>query len=100
MNNGRSELDSGSEVDNSEVSGDKVEDNKIARKKNYQKISKSKKMVSFLEFFIFGARLMFTKLKQAFIKAPILYNFDLECYIRIKINISDYAIGRILNILT
>lgn len=32
-------------------------------------------------FFIFGVRLAFVKLKQAFIKTLIFHYFDLECYI-------------------
>lgn len=34
-----------------------------------------------ISFFIFRARLVFIKLKQAFVKAPILYHFDLEYHI-------------------
>jgi hypothetical protein len=35
----------------------------------------------------------FKELKRRFLKAPILAIFDLEKYIILKINASDYAIG-------
>lgn len=44
-----------------------------------------------------GARLAFTKLRQAFSKAPILHYFDLKCHIWIETNISGYVICRLLN---
>ena len=46
------------------------------------------------------AKLAFSRLRQAFTKAPILYHFDPERYIRIEIDSSDYAIGGILSQLT
>ena len=46
------------------------------------------------------ARLMFSKLRKMFTKAPILQHFDLECHIQIKTNASGYAISRVLNQLT
>ena len=42
-------------------------------------------------------RLAFAQLRQTFIKAPILWHFDLECHIWIKINVSDYAIDGALS---
>ena len=48
-------------------------------------------------FFTPEARLAFTQLRQAFVKAPILYHFDPKNYIRIKTNASGYAIGGILS---
>ena len=42
-------------------------------------------------------RLAFTKLKKVFTKASILQYFDLECYIWIEIDVSSYAITRVLN---
>ena len=83
------------------VDGNKVRDNEIAKKKNYQKISKfqkmskSKKMIRFLGFLIFGTKLAFTKLKQVFVKIPILYHFDPEYHIQIEIDILGYTIDRI-----
>lgn len=47
-----------------------------------------------------GARLAFTKLRQTFIKALILYYFDLEYYILIKTHLFKYKNGGILNQLT
>ena len=40
---------------------------------------------------------VFNYLRQVFIKAPILQHFDLESYIQIKINVSNYAIGRVFS---
>ncbi len=42
----------------------------------------------------------FIKLKQAFVKAPILNHLAPERHIKIKIDVSGYAIGGILNQLT
>ncbi len=46
------------------------------------------------------ARKAFTKLRQAFVEAPILNYFDPECHIWIEMNASGYVIGRILSQLT
>ena len=46
------------------------------------------------------AKLVFLRLGQAFIEAPILYHFDPERYIQIKTDASDYAIGGILSQVT
>lgn len=43
---------------------------------------------------------MFSKLKQTFIKALILYCFNLEYYIKNKTNISSNTIGEVLSQLT
>ena len=47
-----------------------------------------------------GARLAFTKLRQAFIKALIFYHFDSECHIRVETDVSGYAIGGVFSQLT
>ena len=39
----------------------------------------------------------FNYLRLAFIKALIFQYFELESYIRIKINISSYVIGKVLS---
>ena len=49
------------------------------------------------DFFTPKARLAFTQLKQAFVKAPIFHHFDLECYIQIQTNILGYTISGILS---
>ena len=54
-------------------------------------------MVSFSDFFIASTWLIFTKLRQVFVKALILYYFDLKHYIRLETNTSGYAIGKVLN---
>ena len=48
-------------------------------------------------FLIPNAKKVFNHLKQAFIKALILQDFDLKSHIRIEIDISGYIIGRMLN---
>ena len=78
-----------SKIDGSEVGDDDV-------RKIVQNLSKSKKKVE-SDFFILGAKLAFIKLRQGFIKALILYHFDLKHYIHIKTNVSDYAINGVLS---
>ena len=43
------------------------------------------------------AKLAFTQLKQAFVKALILHHFDPESHIRIEIDVSGYVIGDVLS---
>ena len=62
-----------------------------------KKLSKSKNSAFLL---IANARQAFTRLRQAFTKAPILNHFDLERHIRIETNASGYAIGGVLSQLT
>ena len=87
-------------MDNIEVDSDKVRDNEVRKKSQKmsksKNLSKSKKTVG-LKFFTFGAKLVFTKLRQVFVKALILHYFDLERYIRIETDVSSYAIGRVFN---
>ena len=83
-------------IDNVEVNGGKVGDNEVGKKG--RNLSKSKNIES--GFFISGARMAFTKLRQAFIKAPIFYHFNLERYIRIETDVSSYAIDGVFSQLT
>ena len=48
-------------------------------------------------FLTLDARWAFTQLRQAFTKAPILWHFDPERYIRIETDASNYTIGGILS---
>ncbi len=48
-------------------------------------------------FFTSRIRKTFTELRQVFVKAPILNHFDLECYIRIKTDVSGYTMGEIFS---
>ena len=66
--------------------------------KKGRNLFKSKKTDSC--FLTSGARMAFTKLRQAFIKALILHHFDLERHIRVETDISAYAIGGVLSQLT
>ena len=90
----RSDIDS-SGIDNIEVDGVEVEVDEVEKK--VQKSSKSKKTVGSLDFLIPGANLAFNELRQAFFKASILYHFDPERYIWMKIDVSGYAIGRVFS---
>ncbi len=51
-------------------------------------------------FFTADTRKVFTKLRQAFVEAPIPNHFDPECHIWIEMNASSYTIGGILSQLT
>ena len=53
----------------------------LIKPKNHDFPLNSRNMDIKPSFFIFKARLAFTKLRQAFLKALILYYFDSECYI-------------------
>ena len=97
----KSEFD-GSEIDNNEVDGGKIDneigkkDQKMSKSKNF---SKSKKILG-SDFLTPAAGLAFTKLRQIFVKALILYHFDSERHIRVETDASGYAICGILNQLT
>ena len=92
------ELD-GSKFHGNEIDGGEVEDNEVGEK--VQKRSKSKNLSrSTSDFLTFGARLAFTELRQAFLKAPILHHFDPERHIWIETDALGYAIGKILSQLT
>lgn len=56
--NGRIEFDG-----RNQVGGGEVDDDKIVKKKNYQKMSKFKNLIRSLDFFTLGARLVFIELK-------------------------------------
>ena len=98
---GRDGID-GSGMDDVEVDGGEVEVDEVGKKgrktSKSKKSSKSKTVGS--DFLTPGAKLAFTKLRQAFLKAPILHHFDPECHIRIETDASGYAIGGVLSQLT
>ena len=94
---GRREIN-GNKVDGGEVEVDEV--GKKAQKTSKSKnSSKSQKMVGW-DFLTPGAKLAFTKLRQAFPKAPIFHYFDPKCYIWIKTDASGYTIAGVLSQLT
>ena len=96
---GGSKLDGGRKIDDNEVDGDEVGDDEVGTKvQKVQKLSKSKETES--GFLTSGAKKAFTKLRQAFIKAPILHHFDPERHIRVETDASGYAIGGVLSQLT
>ena len=65
----------------------------------FKNLSKSKKTVR-SDFFTPGAKLVFTELRQAFLKAPIHHHFDPEHHTRIETDVSGYAIGGVFSQLT
>ena len=97
-------------IENSDESIEKCEKLLKTRKiSKVQKIAKSKKPFksenwpnfyaknSGLCFLTPKARAVFNRLQLAFTKAPILWYFDLECYIRIETDELGYAIGCVLS---
>ena len=88
----RGDLDE-SRIDNVEVDSGKVRDNEVGEKG--RNLFESKKTE--LGFLTSKARIAFTKLKQAFIKAPILHHFDPEHYIRVETDASGYTIGGVFS---
>ena len=58
----------------------------VSRAKNFNSQSRA--------FFTLEAKQVFTKLRQAFIKASILNHFDLKCHIQIEIDVLSYIIGK------
>ena len=65
----------------------------------FRKLSKSK-TITRLNFLTPEARLVFTKLRQVFVKALIFHYFDPERHIRVETDVSGYTIGEVLNQLT
>ena len=86
--------------DDNEVDGNEVEDDEVGTKvqklSKSKNLSKSKKTIE-SDFLTLRAKLAFTKLKQAFLKALILLHFDPECHIWIEADASGYTIGGVLS---
>ena len=97
----RSELD-GIGMDDIGVDGGEVGDDEVGKKgqnpSKSKNLSKSKKRE--LGFLTSGARRAFTELRQAFIKALILYHFDPERHIRVETDVLGYVISGVLSQLT
>ena len=90
-----------SRIDNGEFDSGKIGDNEIGKK--VQKLFKSKnisKKTIGSDFLTPRAKLAFTKLRQAFVKALIPHHFDPERHIWIKTDVSGYVIGEVLSQLT
>ena len=69
----------------------------LVKSKNHDFLPHFKNRKAGAGFFTFAAKLTFIQLRQAFIKAPILYHFDLESHIGLEIDILGYAIGSVLS---
>ena len=106
----KSKVGGNSMVGNSMVGGSEATN--PTKRKNQAKITKSKILVKSKShdfppnsrnkeagtgFLTLEARLAFTQLRQAFVKAPIFYHFNPESHIRIETDVSDYAISGVLN---
>ena len=95
----------GSKLDRSKVDDDEVDrgkvDDEVGKKgqktSKSKKSSKSKKTVGSLDFLTSGTKLVFSKLRQTFLKAPILYYFDLKRHIRIETDALGYAISGVFS---
>ena len=100
---------------NKDSSVNRIDSNsEVSETKSRVKTDKSKNMIlAFLaksklftepsskaNFHTFEIKLVFTNLRQAFIKISILYHFDSEYLICIKTNLSSYTISRVLSHLT
>ena len=90
-------------LDDDEVDGGEVEYNEVGKK--VQKTSRSKNLSKYKEIvgsnaFTLGARLVFTKLRQAFLKALIFHYFNSKYHIWIEIDVSGYIIDEVLSQLT
>ena len=81
-------------VDNSEVFKSSGKNEGKLAKSDFTKLVRGAEKPSFLTL---DARQAFPQLRQAFIKAPILWHFDPECHIRIKTDASGYVIGGIFS---
>ena len=86
----------GSEMDDVKVDGGEVGNNEVEKKG--RNLSKSKKTE--LGFLTAGAKMAFTELRQAFIKALILHHFDPEHHIWVETDASGYATSGVLSQLT
>ena len=64
-----------------------------------EKLPRSKNL-NWAGYLIPKARSAFTQLRKAFIEAPILRHFNLECHIGIETDASGYPIARVLSQLT
>lgn len=54
-------------------------------------------MVRSSNFFTSEAKLVFTTLRQAFVKALIFYHFDPKCYIWFETNALGYVISEVFS---
>lgn len=72
----------------------------LDKSKNLINLFKSQNVsinIGAMGFLTSKTRVIFTQLKQAFIKMLIFQHFNLKCYIWIENNISGYIIAEVLN---
>ena len=75
----------------------KTTKSKILVKSKNHDFPKSRNEEAETGFFTPKARLAFTQLRQAFVKASIFHHFDLKNHIRIEINVSSCVIKGVLS---
>ena len=75
----------------------KTTKSKILVKSKNQDFPKSRPEEAGTDFLTPKARLAFTQLRQAFVKAPIFHHFNPKSHIRIETDASGYAIGGVLS---
>ena len=75
----------------------KTTKSKILVKSKNHDFPKSRPEEAGTGFLIPEAKLAFTRLRQAFVEAPILHHFNPESHIRIETDASGYAIGGVLS---
>ena len=73
---------------------------KFIKTSKFKNLSKSKKIIRSLDFLIPKTKLAFTKLRQAFLKAPIFHHFNSEYHIQIETDVLGYTISRVFSQLT
>ena len=86
-----------SEIGNNEI--DDKGDNEVRKKSRnlFKSINSSKFKKTELGFLISETKMAFTKLRQAFDKAPIFHHFDPKRHIQFETNISGYVIGGVFS---
>ena len=102
-----SSVASASRIDDGEVVGSRGPGRSDTSRKSAKSKSRSKSghlgnnnNLEECKFLTPNAREAFNRLRQAFIKAPILRHFNPDCHIRIETDASGYAIGGVLSQLT
>ena len=102
----RSSVASASRVDKNEVAGDGrsigADDRSVDRLNTSKKATMSKNQTNNghpeeFKFLTSGAKEVFNYLKQTFTKVPILWYFDPKCHIRMKTDVSSYAMVGVLS---
>ena len=90
-------IDGGYIVSGGDIDGFGSKSNKKSVKSRKSTIPGNSGATEESKFLTSKARKAFNLLWQAFTKAPILWHFDLESYIRIETDVSSYVIDGVLS---